>query len=114
MLKNTLILSILIYGLLLPDISLKIIVFQDDNAPVHRAHIVREYIQENNINHMEWPAQSPDLNVIENHWWKLKRDLENEVHLITSVNDLQMAIRRVWENIPVDFIRNCMIQYLGD
>ena len=114
MLKNTLILSILIYGLLLPDISLKIIVFQDDNAPVHRAHTVREYIQENNINHMEWPAQSPDLNVIENRWWKLKRDLENEVHLITSVNDLQMAIRRVWENIPVDFIRNCMIQYLGD
>ena len=56
MLKNTLILSILIYGLLLPDISLKIIVFQDDNAFVHRAHIVREYIQENNINHMEWPA----------------------------------------------------------
>jgi hypothetical protein len=69
---------------------------------------------ENNINHMEWPTQSPDLNVIENRWWKLKRDLENEVHLITSVNDLQMAIRRVWENIPVDFIRNCMIQYLGD
>ena len=48
-------------------------VFQDDNAPVHRAHTVREYIQENNINHMEWPAQSPDLNAIENCWWKLKR-----------------------------------------
>ena len=44
--------------------------------------------------------------MIENGWWKLKRDLENEVHLITSVNDLQMAIRRVWENIPVDFIRD--------
>lgn len=103
----------------------------NDNAPVHRAHTVREYIQENNIKHMEWPSQSPDLNVIENCWWKLKRDLENEVHLITFVNDLQMAIRRVWENIPVDFIRylydsipqrlwkvikakGCLTKYLGE
>lgn len=37
-------------------------IYQDDNAPAHRARIVKEYIDQNQINCMEWPVQSPDLN----------------------------------------------------
>ena len=39
--------------------------FMDDNAPVHRAHTVENYKDQNEVTSMEWPAQSPDLNVIE-------------------------------------------------
>ena len=39
-------------------------IYMDDNAPVYRARVVREYMETNNINHTEWPAQSPDLNLI--------------------------------------------------
>lgn len=81
-------------------------VFQDDNTPVHRTHTVRTYMEETDIHHMEWPAQSPDLNVIENCWWKLKRDMENKLHIIYSVKDLQLVIRQLWENVSVDFIRD--------
>ena len=35
--------------------------FQDDNAPIHRAQDVRNYKEKNNITSLEWPAQSPDL-----------------------------------------------------
>ena len=33
----------------------------DDNAHVHRARVVREYMKTDNIKHTEWPAQYPDL-----------------------------------------------------
>ena len=41
--------------------------FQDNNAPIHRAQVVTKWFDkhENDINHMSWLCQSPDLNPIE-------------------------------------------------
>ncbi|UYV79238.1 hypothetical protein LAZ67_17001702 [Cordylochernes scorpioides] len=41
------------------------LIFMDDNARPHRARLVDEYLQSENIRRMEWPARSPDLNPIE-------------------------------------------------
>ena len=49
--------------------------FMDDNAPVHRAHNVDNYKDQNEVTSMEWPAQSPDLNIIKNIWLYMKREL---------------------------------------
>lgn len=81
-------------------------IFMDDNAPVHRAKIVKDYVNNNNINTTKWPAQSPDLNIIENIWLHLKRVLETRVNVINSQQDLMAEIRTVWENIPLNYIRN--------
>ncbi|GFV31362.1 DDE_3 domain-containing protein [Trichonephila clavipes] len=40
--------------------------FRDDNARPHRANIVDECLQSEDITHMDWPAYSPNLNLIEN------------------------------------------------
>ena len=39
---------------------------QDDNAPIDCARSTVAYKSPNNIPSVTWPAQSPDLNIIEN------------------------------------------------
>jgi transposase len=80
-------------------------VFQDDNAPVHRARVVKAYMEENDINCTEWPAQSPDLNIIENVWLRIKRDLQKVVLTITNRDQLFTEIHRIWQNLPIEYVR---------
>ena len=37
-------------------------IFQDDNAPCHRAKKVQHWYETHKVERMDWPAQSPDLN----------------------------------------------------
>lgn len=50
-------------------------ILQQDNCPCHIARIVKEYIAENNIYFLDWPAISPDVNPIKNIWSDAKGKL---------------------------------------
>lgn len=81
-------------------------IFMDDNAPVHRAHNVKTFKENNNIHCTEWPAQSPDLNIIENIWLHLKRTIQPQSVNLTTREQLINAIRQTWENIPLQLVQS--------
>ena len=39
-------------------------IMMDDNARTHRAIVVDQYLEQEGIERMDWPAKSPDLNPI--------------------------------------------------
>ena len=55
---------------------------------------------------MECPAQSPDLNIIENISLYMKRELQKSAVDIATKNDLLREIQSVWRHIDLDYIRN--------
>ena len=80
-------------------------IYQDDGAPIHTSNLVKTWKSDNNIQCLAWPPYSPDLNIIENAWFVIKFQLQKELHLIKSVDDLREAIKRVWAGLTVNYIR---------
>jgi transposase len=76
------------------------IVFQQDNDPKHTSRIAHEWLENNKVEVLKWPAQSPDLNPIEHLWHRLKRQLAAYEIEPTSIDDLWERVEAEWEKIP--------------
>lgn len=81
------------------------VVFQHDNDPKHKASIVQTWLVENEINILDWPAQSPDLNPIEHLWDEADRRLRQYQVKISSKEALWESLQQVWGEIEVETCR---------
>ena len=63
-------------------------IIKQDNTPEHTARSTQGYLHRNDVTCMSWPAQSPDLNIIENLWVSLKRKLQTRGGRIGNKEDL--------------------------
>jgi hypothetical protein len=71
----------------------------EDGAPAHRAQKTKERRAELNIQSLDWPPSSPDLNIIENIWCLLKNRLQAYRPKLTQLEDIKAAVLREWEDI---------------
>jgi hypothetical protein len=83
-------------------------IYQQDNAPCHKASTVQQFLMNNDIRTLDWPPYSPDLNCIENLWACLKR----KVHSSPIANKQQLieVATNIWEND--DDIRDCCLSLI--
>lgn len=88
------------FSTLFGDTNMDGVRFQQDNAPCHKSARTMTWFRENNIELLEWPAQSPDLNPIEHLWGILKRKVRR--HTITTKEDLKRRLREEWNNISTE------------
>jgi transposase len=81
------------------ELTGKPVIFQQDNAPIHSAKITKEWFKTNKIATIDWPANSPDLNPIENIWKQLKDNIQSQKVFPKNVNELKVALKNEWENL---------------
>lgn len=78
----------------LPLNELRLVVFQHDNAPPHRAVRTRNFLAQNGIETAVWPPLSPDLNPIEFVWAAMKERIAQ--HRPTTLLALRREIMSAW------------------
>jgi hypothetical protein len=78
------------------------LIFQQDNAPIHKARSTMNWFQEHNVNVLDWPPQSPDCNPMENVWSRLKHALDKE--RITSKAMMRQRIQQLWTRIDAGYL----------
>ncbi|GFX64061.1 transposable element Tcb2 transposase [Trichonephila clavipes] len=78
--------------------------FMDDNEPCHRTVAAEQVLESEDIERMNWPARSPDLNPIEHVWDFLGRRLAARTLPPVTIRELRFALQDEWAAMPQQLI----------
>ena len=76
----------------------------EDNNPKRKSKICQKFKDQNLINVLPWPANSPDLNPIENVWGLLKLKIRQKQP--KSLNNLKRLITKEWKSFDTKYCEN--------
>ncbi|GFU50285.1 transposable element Tcb2 transposase [Trichonephila clavipes] len=75
-------------------------ILMDDNCRPHRANLVEDFLFEEGIVRMKWPACCPDMNPIEHVWDALGRQVAGRQPPPQTLQGLERALLEEWDRIP--------------
>ena len=79
--------------------------FQQDRASCHTSRSTTAYLWHKNVNVLpNWPAISPDINIVEHCWAWLARQMIGKS--FSSIDDLWADLKSAWKNDPPTLIPN--------
>jgi hypothetical protein len=83
-------------------------IFQDDNSLIHTAVSVQSWCEEheNVLQHHPWPAQLPDINIIEPLWSVLESWVRSRLPPPSTLKQLEDVLSEDWYRIPLETIQN--------
>jgi hypothetical protein len=84
-------------------------VFEDDSAPINTTGTVQSWFEEHEGELLPWPAQSPDLNIIEPVWSTLETRVRNRFPPPTFLKQFEDVLQEEWYKIQLE-----TVQYLYD
>jgi transposase len=76
-------------------------ILMEDGAMIHRSNAPKQWRELYMLEKLNWPAQSPDLNPIENLWKQMKDAVQMRPVSVRSPPDMGVALAEIWEAIPV-------------
>ncbi len=74
------------------------LIFQQDLAPAHTAKGTKSWFNDHGVTVLDWPANSPDLNPIENLWGIVKRKMRDTRP--NNADELKATVKETWASIP--------------
>ncbi|GFV61314.1 transposable element Tcb2 transposase [Trichonephila clavipes] len=78
--------------------------FMDNNAPCHRTVAAEQLLESEDIERMDWPVRSSDLNPIEHVWDFLGRRLAARTLPPVTIRELRLALQDEWAAMPQQLI----------
>lgn len=81
-------------------------IFLQDNCPVHKSQQTTQWLNANGISVLDFPTYSGDLNVIENVWGLMVRNIARQNVYVQSREELLQVVQAAWAEIPVNCVTN--------
>ena len=77
---------------------------QEDNAPKNTSQLAKQWRSKYEVQRIDWPSMSPDLNPIENVWKLLKMNLARKN--VRTYKSLVAAVKKELKAFPKDLTTN--------